>query len=170
MLVVKKVCRSIIQSCLAEQGNHKDNQEALNKFKFYYLVKLGKNDFLNLCFLDNDEVKDITKNGRRLENVAKTSMKLLENNDGILSSNWDLKKTIKTTIYTLKVSNLPSFLPLIIRDAKNGEQNHGSNYYIQDGNHRCLGYAIFLLRNPDKGFIEQESYLATNYDLFNRID
>jgi hypothetical protein len=120
-------------------GNQADNVKSLQKFPNVYEVKLSREDFLNMVFLANDEVRPIIPpDDRRLSAVA---ARALQAGPKVLSSNWDLGK-IQQKFAEKGAGDLPA---IVLRDAQGSETAHGAKFYIQDGCHRSLGYAMALL-------------------------
>lgn len=113
---------------------------------------------MELVFLQSQEVELIVpqKEDRKLSAVAKRAL-ALENSKRRLSSNWDIDKVLNR----IGEENCedPTFkLPeLLIRDSKLG-------WYLQDGNHRALGYAMRIMSEELK-YVPQAVYCATNTDL-----
>jgi len=122
-------------------GNHADNMKVLGAFFHDYLVELSRDDFLGLIFLQSKEVSAICPSAqdRRLQAVAARAISSTQRK---LSNNWDLDLVSMRTEEFLQRSN-GALAPLFLRDAHGLECKHGS-WYLQDGSHRALGYAIAL--------------------------
>lgn len=148
-----------IESSLVEfgGGNHSDNMKALGEFTAYYLVELSEAEFFALVFLQNDHVLPICprSENRSLYSVAERALKV---DSPILHANWDLAEVAKRTKEHLS-SGAP-FRPLILRDTRQSELRFGE-YYIQDGCHTALGYAMALLSSKVT-YSSRPAYLATN--------
>ncbi len=122
-------------------GNHADNMKVFSDFLQHYLVELSEEEFLGLILLQSKEVSVICPSGqdRRLRAVAARAVSSTERK---LSNNWDLDLVSKRTEEYLSTPNT-KFGPLFLRDARGLECKHGA-WYLQDGSHRALGYAIAL--------------------------
>lgn len=123
-------------------GNHPDNMERLARFDGHYLVSLAENEFLDLVFLQNDDVAKIAPRGcsRALSAVAERGIALGQPR---LASNWDLADNLRRMREKL-TSRSVFHEPLVICEARNGEEQCGP-WYIQDGSHRALAYTTLML-------------------------
>lgn len=148
-----------IKEYLEGQGNRDDNLESIGNYSGYFKVELSKDAFLKLCFF---HIPRISKNGRRLRDVADMALNLLSASDSYLDDNWDLSKVYKRTTGDINTKKEIELFPLVLRDASEGEINHGCDFYIQDGNHRCLGYAMYLLESVEESYVPQHAFIATN--------
>jgi hypothetical protein len=136
-------------------GNHIDNMNVLKSFSGYFLIELLKDEFFDLVFLQNKEVVTICppEQDRRLRAVA---LRAISTSTNVLSSNWDLGLIKKLTEELLW---RPTISPLVLRDTRQSECKNGS-WYIQDGAHRALGYAMALLSSPIS-YTPVQAYCAT---------
>ncbi|RLI51980.1 MAG: hypothetical protein DRP09_18665 [Candidatus Thorarchaeota archaeon] len=144
-------------------GNQEDNLRSISSLPNYYLMMLSEDEFLNLVFLQNDGVIAIAPHGedRRLRAVASRALRLYESGETELSDNWNLESTFKR----LKEHNpeqrgfeLPA---LVLRDARGSEREYdGARWYIQDGCHRALAYAMTVIRG-DVTYQPQRAFCAT---------
>jgi hypothetical protein len=140
-------------------GNHSDNMSVLWRFRCFYLLRLSREDFFDLVFLQSKAVGEIAPQSedRRLKAVADRALTL---GDKIVGPNWDLSAIRgKFRALTMATSNygLPA---LVLRDAQDAERAHGGSWYIQDGNHRALAYAMAILDGTIQ-YSPQLAYLAT---------
>jgi hypothetical protein len=160
--ILRTVALEEIESSLIDLGggNHADNMKVLRGFSRYFLVELSEVEFLSLVFLQNEHILSICPRGgdRSLRSVAQSALKTRSPN---LHANWNLDDVKKRTRDYL-ASGTP-FRPLILRDAQQSELQYGE-FYIQDGSHTALGYAIALLSNTVT-YSPRSAYLATNRGL-----
>ena len=161
-IILKTVTLEEIESSLVDfgGGNHADNMNVLREFPRYFLVELSEAEFFALVFLQNDHVLSICPRGgdRSLRSVAQRALKVSSPD---LHANWNLGEVIKRTQEHL-VAGLP-FRPLILRDARQSELQFGE-FYVQDGSHTALGYAMALLSSLTT-YSSRPAYLATNREL-----
>lgn len=146
---------------LKNEGNFKDNVKYTKEYTFHYKVKLSEEEFFDLCFLGNEETASITSNGRKLRTAAQSALSSIKKGATHLSGNWNLSE-IETKTKAFLANGQAEFAPITLRDAKGGELKHKCNFYIQDGNHRCLGYAMHLLSAPGLRYMPIEASLSTN--------
>ena len=100
-------------------------------------------------------------NSRTLKNVAKVANTLKGKK---LDDNWDLATIINLTEKSLSSSqNSLKFPPILLRPSREGEIRYG-DWYLQDGSHRALGYAMLLLDALVEYNI-QEAYILTDKEL-----
>jgi len=116
------------------------NIHYLSKFNNFLLVELDEVDFWNLIFLDTWEVEPFYPKSSSLEYRRLISVAKIANRKGDMkfSDNWDIgeiRRITRAFINQRKMENLP---PIVVIPYKGG-------YYIQDGNHRCLGIAMAIL-------------------------
>lgn len=144
-------------------GNQEDNLRSISSLPNYYLLMLSENEFLNLVFLQNDEVIDIAPRGedRRLRAVANRALRVYEFGNTELSDNWNLESNFER----LKEHDLEQegfeLLALVLRDTRGSEREYdGARWYIQDGCHRALVYAMAVLRG-DVAYQPQRAFCAT---------
>ena len=123
-------------------GNHRDNMARLARFECHYSVSLAEKEFLDLVFLQNDDVAKIAPRGcsRTLRAVAERAIALGQPR---LASNWDLAENLRRMREKL-ASRSVFHEALVICEARNGEEQYGP-WYIQDGSHRALAYATLML-------------------------
>lgn len=136
--------------------NHEDNLDALRRYSHYYLVELLESEFLGLVFLQNEHVLTICPRNedRSLWAVAEPAL-VVENPN--LHENWNLDE-VKS--HTERVLQEGALRPLVLRPSHPDELQHGS-WYLQDGSHTALGYAMTLL--SQKGpYASVRAYVATN--------
>jgi hypothetical protein len=139
-------------------GNHFDNMRAISRFsRFYRIEAIPEAAFFDLVFLQNAEVASIAPPGedRRLRAVA---LRALQHTDARFSENWDLGSIRQR--FALAALPLP---PFVLRDTSGSERQHGK-WYLQDGCHRALGYAMAVL-NDEVCFTAQVAYCATEQRL-----
>jgi hypothetical protein len=122
-------------------GNHIDNMTVVSGFKRHSLVELSEEDFSHLLFLQSDDVVQICPRGgdRRLYAVA---LRALGAESPRLGPNWNLGEIMQQTNEILMGQR--SAEPLLIREANEVEKHFGP-WYLQDGTHRALGYAMAIL-------------------------
>jgi hypothetical protein len=124
-------------------GNQADNVRSLQKFPNVYQVKLSREDFMNMVFLANDEVRPIIPpDDRRLSAVA---ARALQAGPKVLSANWDLGKIQQRFAEKFAEEGATDLPAIVLRDAQGSETAHGAKFYIQDGCHRSLAYAMAIL-------------------------
>jgi len=165
--IVKKSCLEEIKAYLNDlgSGNHEDNMRSLSSQNGdnYYLLELSKSGFLNLVFLQNSEVRRIAPEGesRTLQVVACRALQHVALGNSRLSSNWDLvanRSRLETTRPNQKHFTLPA---LVLRDVKHSErENEETQWYIQDGCHRALAYAMAVLKG-DVTYQPQRAFCFT---------
>lgn len=146
-------------------GNHEDNVESLIKFKHFYEVKLSKDEYFEIVFLA--DIKGITPKhmDRRLKVVAERALELIINSkDLFLQGNWDLSKLQTEFIEKYGAEEIPCLPNIVIRDTRCSEKDYGARWYIQDGCHRALAYAISIIKG-EKKYYKQKIFLATEEDL-----
>lgn len=121
-------------------GNHDDNMGVVLSFQEYCLVELSLEDFRELVFLQTSVVFPICRPGedRRIAEVASRALKAPKQ----LGPNWDLDK-IRDRTRTALDSGQP-IESLLIRETNKAEKPFGL-WYLQDGSHRGLGYAMAIL-------------------------
>jgi len=144
-------------------GNHIDNMNQVRRFSHHYSLTLNADDFFSLVFCEIPEVSRIvpSQSDRRLRAVAERAIKLSES-DTYLGSNWDIAE-IKSRSLTASV-NVPGYqIPaLLLRDVGRSEAKWSPNgWYLQDGAHRALGYAMMVLEGRIS-YRSQSAYCATN--------
>ena len=139
---------------LPSEGNSTDNRDSLKSYTHLYATCVTEACFWALVFLDNHETHDLVSNGRSLRAAAKRA---LEMNDAELSENWNLA-TVKATFN--ERSDTSKWGPIFLRPATPGERPHG-RWYIQDGSHRCLAYAMHILKN-NCSYIPLFAHVASN--------
>lgn len=140
-------------------GNHKDNMKQIKSYKNHYSVELSKEEFLSLVFLESSTTKILCVKSRKLVDVASEAINLPNNN---LGKNWDIDKVLDKWNAFHKEGEVPPVEEIVLRDTKNSEINHG-RYYLQDGCHRSLAYAIALIKDEVE-YTPQIAFLATNED------
>jgi len=122
----------------------------------HYFVSLREEDFLGMVFLQNDHVRRIVPNGsdRSLSSVVRNAIVALQSSP-FLHSNWQLDK-----IYAETIRTNGQFKPLALRDSKPSSELPFGEFYLQDGCHRALGYAM-ALNNHTLIYEVKEAYLST---------
>jgi len=157
MNVVRNASIQEIESLLIDlgKGNHPDNMRSLRRFSRYFLVELSESEGLSLVFLQNDHVLQICPRGedRRLRAVAARANKI---GPVKLHDNWDLGEVLRRTEMELSAKPLRQ---LVLRDAVETEREFG-RWYIQDGSHSALGYALALLSG--RAYVPVRAFCATN--------
>ncbi len=139
-------------------GNHFDNMRVISRYShFYRMEAIPEAVFFDLVFLQNTEVSTIAPpdEDRRLRAVA---IRALQQNDARFSENWDLGSIRQR--FSLAALPLP---PFVLRDTSSSERQHGE-WYLQDGSHRALGYAMAVL-NDEASYTPQVAYCATERQL-----
>jgi hypothetical protein len=141
-------------------GNHVDNMGGIRGFSYFFECHLSKEEFVCLAFLANESVRDIVPRGqdRRLAAVAERAAAL---GSVKIGSNWDLVKVRERTARML-LQDLPP-THLLLRDVRGGERDYGAEWYLQEGCHRALGFAI-AVREGTTRYSPWPAYLATNRD------
>lgn len=161
--ILKPVTITDIENLLVDLGgrNHDDNMRELRPFPNFFLVELFESEFLDLVFLQNDETLAICPRGgiRTLRVVAQRALKLPIRK---LSGNWDLDSIAARTKEHLGAPD-NHLRPLVLRDAHQSEARYGP-WYIQDGSHSALGYAMALLAG-DAPYSPVRAYCATHGQL-----
>ena len=160
MEVVRKTCVEEIESHLLRLGgkNQQDNMQSIRHFPFFYVLRLSQSEFHGLVFLQCSGLHAIVPldQNRRLQAVAERAVIL---GRARLSDNWDLGE-IRDRFDELRTEREAPILPsLLLRDARANEMQHGP-WYLQDGSHRTLGYAIAILEQK-VSYVPQLAYLAT---------
>jgi hypothetical protein len=136
------------------RGNHTDNMRVLREFSRFYIVELDESEFINLIFLQNEHVLEICPPGkdRKLKAVALRALKV---KNPVLHANWDLGHVAARTEEALAS---PPLRALVLRPTRSSEVKYG-DWYIQDGSHTALGYAMALLSGKSK-FLTVRAYRA----------
>lgn len=150
------------------RGNHLDNMQSISFLPNdttpnYYLISLSEDEFFNLIFLQNDEVLIIAPRGqdRRLRAVATRALEALNSGDSRLSGNWDLASIYNRIMDLLRDGSTYELPPLLLRDARGTELEYkGTKWYIQDGSHRALAYAMAVLKREET-YRSINAYCAT---------
>ncbi len=160
MQVIGKASLEEIKAHLLRLGgkNQQDNMQSIRHFPFFYLLQLSQNEFYGLVFLQCSGLHAIVPLGqdRCLRAVAERAVILSR---ARLSDNWDLSE-IRDRFDELRTEREVPILPsLLLRDARANEMQHGP-WYLQDGSHRTLGYAIAILEQK-VSYVLQLAYLAT---------
>ena len=144
-------------------GNQEDNMEVIGRFPRHYLVELSEDDFFNLVFLQVPKLSPISPPGqdRTLRAVA---TRAISSSQRMLGSNWDLDAIESRTKEFLRFGDL-QVGPLFLRDPHRSECRHGL-WYLQDGCHRGLGYAMAILSagtsySPTKAVCSTERHLGS---------
>lgn len=148
-------------------GNHKDNVENLRPFPNFYQIELAKEEFLNLVFLAIPTLEPIVPKyeDRRLIAVAKRAVNAMAEGANVnYDNNWNLEVLIK--IFNEKYNHEGQIIlpELVIRDTRNSEKYFNAEWYIQDGCHRALAYAI-AIEKGDLSYSPQKVYCATRISL-----
>ncbi len=164
MNIIRKVTIKEIEQHLKMlgSGNHLDNMDKVKKFAHFYDVELSEEDFHYLVFLYNKEVAAfVDVHDRSLIHTAENAIKKIDEGYKGISGNWRPIKIENKFIEKYRDNNIQ--LPhLILKDAREGERNSpNGRWYLQDGNHRALGYMISLLRTQND-YKQQKSFIATN--------
>lgn len=143
MRVLRVVDRAELGRFLESQGNRDDNLAQLRAHAHVDEVELDECDFVGLVFMQTSAVWLIAPRGvsRRLIEVARRAG-VLPQEALALAPNWDLRVcTDKCRDVVRKGNDLGH---LFIRESREGEAQHGP-WYLQDGSHRALGFALGLL-------------------------
>lgn len=130
------------------------NVSYLSKFHNFLFVDLSEAEFWDLIFLDTWEVEAFypessSSKNRRLISVAEVANSI---GDLKLSDNWDIKSIRKQTREFLNHQAMENLPAIVLIPYEGG-------YYIQDGNHRCLGMAMAIL-NKKIEYRSLKSYVA----------
>ncbi|MFA6981299.1 MAG: hypothetical protein WC209_18375 [Ignavibacteriaceae bacterium] len=165
MRIIKKVTIDEIEKhlLLLGGGNHPDNMKQVYEFQNRYLAELTKDDYLNLVFLDSPSTKELIQIAkiRTLKKMGEAANTL---NGKKLGTNWDLTKIISDTkIFLETTQGLVKFPAFLLRSSKNDESKLG-DWYLQDGSHRALGYAMYLLDNT-VDYTIQQTYIVADKEL-----
>lgn len=146
-------------------GNHEDNMQVLASFPHHFFLELSEKDFFELVFLQCREVAEICPSGadRTLHAVA---YRAVHSPKRQLGPNWDLDQVNHRTEEVLCTST-SSVSPLFLRDARHSEKAFGC-WYLQDGSHRALGYAMAILTDRTR-YSPLNAFCATTDELA-RID
>jgi len=159
MKTIKTVTNIAIEQHLKKigGGNHKDNMEQVLKYKHCLLVELSESDFFNLVFLDIAQTKQLIDRAgsRKLADIASVANNHPVTNLGL---NWDLADIItKTNNFARDNQEMPAIL---LRPAQGNECKFGQ-WYLQDGSHRSLGYAM-ALKNKSLVYKPIKAFFVTN--------
>lgn len=161
MIVREKATLQQIESLLVDlgSGNHEDNLRVLRAYSRYYLVELTEAEFMNLVFLQNDHVSKICPRGedRALRTVSQRALQL---RNSILHANWNLAEVENRTRDHLQSGS--DIRPIVLRPACPSERCYG-DWYIQDGSHTALGYAM-ALTSGETTYAPVSAYIATDED------
>ncbi|QEE28572.1 hypothetical protein FTW19_11535 [Terriglobus albidus] len=139
-------------------GNHSDNMDRLSRFSCYFCVVMTEDDFLGTVFLQNPEVASIVPEGesRKLRDVARRGIDLQL---PVLGPNWNLATNLDQMRSQLAGGSICLGSPVLC-EARDGEEKHGA-WYLQDGSHRSLAYAMLLLMGEAQ-YEEQIAFCAMN--------
>ena len=162
MKVIQEVVLEVIEKHLLQlrAGNHPDNMKRLNRFEYHYSVVLSEEDFFSLVFLQNPEVGKIAPadQDRTLRAVAQRAISL---GQSTLSDNWNLATNLDLMRERLRKGNVLE--PVVICEARNGEEVYGP-WYLQDGSHRALAYAILMLLS-ETNYQGQRAYCSMSWKM-----
>lgn len=132
-----------------------------SSFPRHFLTELFEKDFFDLVFLQSSDIAAICprEQDRTLRAVA---YRAVHSTKRQLSPNWDLDQ-VNCRIEELLCTPAPSISPLFLRDARDSERVFG-RWYLQDGSHRALGYAVAVLthRTP---YSPVNAFCATGNEL-----
>ncbi len=128
----------------------------------YYLVEITESAFYGLVFQHSTSLSGLVPDpqDRPLKIAAQNALIVLLSKQK-LNSNWDLEDIVKkTTEWLDKSIPLPA---LALRDSRGSELETGK-WYLQDGCHRALGYAMVMQRDglvykPVKAYIATKTIL-----------
>ncbi len=161
MQVVRKTSAEEIESHLLELGgkNQQDNMQSIRPFQFFYLLRLSEDDFFGLVFLQRPELHAMVPpcDDRRLCAVAERAMAI---GRAKLYADWDLGLIHDHFSDLQEKQEVPPVTALLLRDSNNNEKRYGQ-WYLQDGSHRALAYAMAIKENQ-VSYSPQLTYLATN--------
>jgi hypothetical protein len=138
------------------EGNQSDNMARLRRFPCFCLGSLLEREFLELVFLQNNEVLAVTPRGqnRALYAVAQRAIDLKQPR---LSTNWDLAANLQLMRTVLTNGNI-QLQSLVLRETEAGEKQYGK-WYLQDGSHRAIAYATLVIMK-ELPYLEQTAYFA----------
>ncbi len=145
-------------------GNHTDNMKQLGGEISLCLFLLDESEFMSLVFLSNTSIKKLmeTNSNRKLGEIARVA---INSKMEKLGANWNLKKVYEKTEQFLQISETNELPPILLRDARGSECKHG-DWYLQDGSHRALGYAMAIHKDLTN-YTHQYAYIATNRNDLN---
>jgi hypothetical protein len=137
-------------------GNHTDNMEQVRAHQRHYRGELCAATFWKLVFLENSAIARLRRSpgDRTIRGVA-----IAARRDGYpnLGPNWDLGAIRSRSLAEPAIASHQSWL---LRDSRATEAKSGP-WYLQDGCHRALSYAITLLEERTE-FTPRSVFLATN--------
>ena len=147
--------------------NHADNMQRVREAPRHYFGKLPtKESFLELVFGQFDPVTKIAPVGedRRLLAVAVRAAALPADKRR-LGVNWDLAE-VQEKFRSCLENGEPRFPPLLLRETRGaGERRWAAQgWYLQDGSHRALGYAL-ALHSGEISYRPQFAFCVTNRNL-----
>jgi hypothetical protein len=119
--------------------NHTDNMRRLAGHARYFLAEFTEPEFMSFVFLQSDEVSAIAPR-QADRTLASVAIRALQVQSRVLSSNWNLEQVLAATLERLDAP----CRPLVVRRTIQSECRFGA-WYIQDGSHTALGYAMALL-------------------------
>ena len=129
------------------------NVHYLSRFSDFSLVEIDETEFWNLIFLNTWEVQAFYPESSSITNRRLRSVVRIANLKGDVnfSNNWDIGVIRRKTREFLDRHAMDDLPPIVLIPYKN-------SYYIQDGNHRCLGLAMAILNKkvdfkPIKAFM-----------------
>lgn len=136
---------NLVSSLRHEGGVEDYNVSYLSKFSKFSLAELDEPEFWDLIFLDTWEVEAFYPESSSLENRRLNLVANIVNSiaDVKLTDNWDIGEIRRKTRKFLNQNTTDNLPPIVLIPYKGG-------YYIQDGNHRCLGIAMAILKKKTK--------------------
>ena len=166
MKIIREASFEEVQKHLDYLGsfNKEDTKNNIEPHKYFYLVELVKEEFLNNVFLSNNEVRHIVpeNSDRKLGVVAGNAKRNLEEGKNLGEGGWKLTRIIAKTEDWIRSKS--ALAPIVLRDLKETElEISGAFKYIHDGCHRSLGYAMKILGGEIK-YKKINAYLATNFE------
>ncbi len=139
--------------------------ERLARFECHCSVSLVEEEFLELVFLQNDEVARIAPRGGdgTLRAAAKRTINLEQPR---LAANWDLAENLRRMREKLGKGSIFQEA-LVICEARDGEEQYGP-WYLQDGSHRALACATLMLLNEAQ-YEQQIAYCSMSKSMYQRL-
>jgi len=151
-------------------GNHPNNLKEFGllpeSFGFkHYLTEIDEAEFFGLVFQHTPDLSPLVPdvNIRPLRIAAQNALGQLKVKPR-LNANWDLTLIEeRTTAWLARGTPLPA---LALRDSRGSELITGQ-WYLQDGCHRALGYAMAILKYPSVTYRPLKAYIATTEITFD---
>jgi hypothetical protein len=146
-------------------GNHRDNMKRLQRFESYCSVSLTEEEFLELVFLQNDEVLLICPRGKN-RTVRAVATRAIGLGQPRLTANWDLAENLFRMREKLGSASIFKE-KLVVCQAENDEEQYGT-WYIRDGSHRALACATLMLLNHAQ-YEPQRAYYSMSRRMYESL-